>query len=151
MIDKSNRIILNILQQNARTTNADIARQIGKAPSAILERIRKLEQTGVIEGYEARVNALSVGLGLTSFTLVSVEEEVGSTSTGELLADIPGVLEVHYCAGQDSYLVKIRVQDTEKLAEMLARIGRIPTVKNTKSTIVLRTVKESSNLPIETE
>ncbi|WP_022660921.1 Lrp/AsnC family transcriptional regulator [Paucidesulfovibrio longus] len=149
MIDSSNKKILNILQKNARTTNADIARQIGKAPSAVLERIRKLEVNGVIQGYEARVAPLSVGLGLTSFTLVSVEEEVGSTSTGELLASISGVLEVHYCAGQDSYLVKIRVENTEKLAEMLAKIGRIPTVKNTKSTIVLRTVKESSNLPID--
>lgn len=149
MIDKTNRKILSILQKNARTTNAEIARQIGKAPSAILERIRKLENSEVIQGYETRVDPEALEMGLTAFTFVSVEETVGSTDSGELLSRIPGVLEVHYCAGQDNYLVKIRVKDTGKLAEMLAQIGQIPAVRDTNSTIVLRTVKESTSLPID--
>ncbi len=148
MIDKTNKKILSILQRNARTTNAEIARQIGKAPSAILERIRKLENKGIIQGYETRVDPEVLEMGLTAFTYVNVEETVGSTDAGALLASIPGVLEVHYCAGQDSYLVKIRVKDTAKLAERLAEIGQIPNVRDTKSTIVLRTVKESTSLPI---
>ncbi|MGE4506621.1 MAG: Lrp/AsnC family transcriptional regulator [Desulfovibrionaceae bacterium] len=149
MIDKTNRKILSILQKNARTTNAEIARQIGKAPSAILERIRKLENNNIILGYETRVAPVALDMGLTAFTFVSVEEAVGSTDSGELLSRIPGVLEVHYCAGQDNYLVKIRVRDTGMLAEMLAKIGQIPAVRDTNSTIVLRTVKESTSLPIE--
>ncbi len=151
MIDKTNKKILNILQRNARTTNAEIARQIGKAPSAILERIRKLENKGIIQGYETRVDPEVLEMGLTAFTYVNVEEAVGSTDSGALLANIPGVLEVHYCAGQDSYLIKIRVRDTAKLAERLAEIGQIPNVRDTKSTIVLRTVKESTSLPIDEE
>ncbi|MBU1247646.1 MAG: Lrp/AsnC family transcriptional regulator [Proteobacteria bacterium] len=149
MIDKTNKKILSILQKNARTTNAEIARQIGKAPSAILERIRKLENKGIIKGYETRVDPDILEMGLTAFTFVSVEEAVGSTDSGLLLSRIPGVLEVHYCAGQDNYLVKIRARDTSTLADMLALIGQIPTVRDTNSTIVLRTVKESTALPIE--
>lgn len=149
MIDKTNKRILSILQKNARTTNAEIARQIGKAPSAILERIRKLENRGIIQGYETRVDPDELEMGLTAFTYVNVEEAVGSTDSGEMLSRIPGVLEVHYCAGQDNYLIKIRVKDTARLADMLAQIGQIPTVRDTKSTIVLRTVKESTSLPIE--
>ncbi|MGE4552652.1 MAG: Lrp/AsnC ligand binding domain-containing protein, partial [Desulfovibrionaceae bacterium] len=76
------------------------------------------------------------------------EERVGATDTGEALATVPNVLEVHYCAGQDSYLVKVRAANAEGLAETLARIGQISTVKNTNSTIVLRTVKETNVLPV---
>ncbi len=148
MIDDVNKEILRILQKNARTSNAEIARLVGKAPSAILERIRKLEKKGIIQGYETRVNPKKLDMGLTAFTYVHAEETVGSTSSGVLLAQIPGVLEVHYCAGQDSYLVKIRVKDTTQLAEMLAKIGKIPSVRDTKTTIVLRTVRESLNIPV---
>ena len=148
MIDRINRKILTILQSNARTSNAEIARRVDMAPSAVLERIRKLERSGVIQGYEARVNPKSLDLGLTAFTKVRAEERVGATDTGEALATIPNVLEVHYCAGQDSYLVKVRASSAEGLAETLARIGQIPTVKDTNSTIVLRTVKETNILPV---
>ena len=73
----------------------------------------------------------------------------GTTWLHTQLAKIPGVLEVHYCAGQDSYLVKVRVADTGHLGHMLAMIGEIPSTRNTNSTIVLRTVKETAKLPIE--
>ena len=70
MIDEIDRQILNILQQNARTSNAEIARQIDMAPSAVLERIRRLEAKGVIQGYEARINPEALGLGVLAFVFV---------------------------------------------------------------------------------
>lgn len=149
MIDDIDKKILNILQDNARTSNADIARQVGMAPSAILERVRKLERKNVILGYAARVNPKALGLGLTAFTFVQTQEQVGSIDTGEMLAAVPGVQEVHYAAGTASFLIKVRVADTAALADILKEIGRIPTVRDTNSTIVLLTVKESSSLPVE--
>ena len=149
MIDDIDRKILNILQENARTSNADIARQVGMAPSAILERVRKLERRGVIQGYTARVNPQALGLGLTAFTFVQTQEKVGSVDTGDLLAAVPGVQEVHYAAGVASFLIKVRVEDTAGLARLLKEIGLIPTVRDTNSTIVLLTVKETSRLPLE--
>lgn len=142
-IDAIDSKILGILQKNARISNAEIARQIGMAPSAVLERIRKLEQRQVILGYETRINPRLLGQGLTAFTFVRTEEKVGSTGSGTLLAALPEVVEVHYTAGQDSYLVKVRVADTEGLSHLLKTFGQIENVRDTRSTIVLSTVKET--------
>ncbi len=149
MIDQINRKILSILQKNARTSNAEIARQVGMAPSAVLERIRKMERSGVIQGYETRVDPKALDLGVTAFTKVRVDEAVGSTDMGEQLSAIPGVLEVHYCAGEDHYLIKVRASDPEGLAQVLGRIGQHPMAKYTNSTIVLRTVRETISLPLD--
>lgn len=149
MLDATDRAILVQLQGNGRITNADIARGLGMAPSAILDRIRKLEQRGVIQGYAARINPTAVGLGLTAFVLVRTEERVGSGAIGQSLAAIPEVLEVHHVAGEDCYLVKVRVPDTIGLSRLLReRVGRLKGVRSTRSTIVLATVKESGELPI---
>lgn len=148
-IDELDRKILDALQDNARISNADIARIVGKAPSAVLQRIRKLEQRGVIQGYETRIDPKALGLSLTAFILMLADEQVGSTRGGEELAELPGVQEVHYCAGRDAYLIKVRVSDTEGLALMLARIGELRIARDTNSTIVLRTIKETLNLPLD--
>ena len=147
MIDETDAQILTILQQNARTSNADLARAVGLAPSAVLERVRKLERRGVLLGYEARVAPEALGLDFTAFTLVRTEEAVGSTDTGRALAALPGVLEVHYTAGQAAYLIKVRVAGAKGLADLLKEIGRLPTVRDTNSTVVLETLKETQALP----
>ena len=77
-----------------------------------------------------------------------VSEAVGSTETGSLLAAVPGVLEVHYTAGQDSYLVKVRAEDPQGLQHILQQFGSIPGVRDTRTTVVLATIKESRQLPI---
>jgi Lrp/AsnC family leucine-responsive transcriptional regulator len=152
MLDTTDLAILRLLQQNARISNADIARQLDMAPSAILDRIRKLEGRGVITGYTARIDPDAVGLGLTAFILVRTEERVGVGAIGQALAKIPEVLEVHHVAGEDCYLVKARVRDTTGLSRLLReRFGRLRGVRNTRSTIVLSTVKESDALPLEVE
>jgi Lrp/AsnC family leucine-responsive transcriptional regulator len=152
MIDSTDCRILSILQSDARTANAEIARQLGMAPSAIFERIRKLEQRGVIRGYEARLAPKAVGLGLLAFVFVRSEEAAGATGTGRALAAIPEVQEVHHVAGEDCYLVKVRVADPEGLGRLLReKFGAIPAVRSTRSTIVLESVKESSELPITEE
>jgi Lrp/AsnC family leucine-responsive transcriptional regulator len=149
MIDDIDISILKILQENARTSNAEVARQVGMAPSAILERIRKLERKGIIQQYETRISPQALGCHLTAFTLVRTEESVGSLSTGEELAKITGVLEVHYVAGEDSYLVKSRTMDPEHLAGLLKEFGRLKSVRDTRTTIVLTTVKETMNIPVQ--
>ena len=149
MLDSTDRGILELLQANARISNADIARRLGMAPSAILDRIRKLEQRRVIQGYTARIEPGAVGLDLTAFVLVRTEERVGTGAIGQALARIPEVLEVHHVAGEDCYLVKVRVRDTSGLSLLLReRFGRLRGVRNTRSTIVLSTVKESQALPL---
>jgi Lrp/AsnC family transcriptional regulator, leucine-responsive regulatory protein len=151
MIDDIDRQILNILQQNARTPNAEIARQVGMAPSAVLERIRKLETRGVILGYEARINPEALGLNLLAYIFVRSEERVGDKSTGELLAQIPEVQEAHHVAGDDCYLAKVRVPDAKSLGRLLREgFGTIPSMRSTRSTIVLESLRETTHLPILT-
>ncbi|HEY2293501.1 MAG TPA: Lrp/AsnC family transcriptional regulator [Thermoanaerobaculia bacterium] len=150
MIDETDRQILSILQQNARTSNAEIARQVDMAPSAVLERIRRLEARGVIQGYEARINPEALGLNLLAFVFVRSTDFDGEAKTAELLAGIPEVLEAHHIAGEDCFLLKVRAPDARTLGRLLReRIGATGSVQSTRTTIVLETVREESRLPLE--
>ncbi len=148
-LDSVDHHILVALQSNARVSNADIARDLNMAPSAILERIRKLEQRGVLLGYEARISPKLVGLGLTALIFVRAEERTKAMKTGQLLAAISEVQEVHNVAGEDCYVAKVRVRDTDELAKLLReKISSIATVRSTRTTIVLETIKETAQLSL---
>lgn len=149
MFDETDRQILELLQSDARLPNAEIARRLGMAASAIHERIKKLESRGLIRGYEARLDPAPLGRKLLAFVFVRADELPGEADTGERLAEIPEVLEVHHVAGEDCYLAKIRCADTDELGRLLRdRFGTIPTVRSTRTTIVLGTLKETGRLPI---
>ena len=148
-MDATTLEILNILQDDARTPNAEIARRVGLAPSAVYERIRKLEERGIVQGYTARLDPRALGLGLLAFVFVRADERVGSDETAQVLSAIPEVQEVHHIAGEDCFLVKVRAPDTEALSRLLRdRFGALPAVRSTRTTVVLRTVKESGALPL---
>ena len=149
MIDEIDRKILDILQKDGRTSNAAIARAVEMAPSAVFERVRKLEQQRLIAGYEARLDARALGFGLLAFVFVRARDRAGEISAGERLARIPEVLEIHHIAGEDCFLLKVRAADTEALGRLLReRLGEIESVVSTRTTIVLETVKESGRLPL---
>jgi Lrp/AsnC family leucine-responsive transcriptional regulator len=149
MIDAVDSKILNIIQQNAKTTNAEIARQVDMAPSAIFERIKKLEAHGLISGYHARLNPRELGLGLLAFVFVRAEDKQAELDTGQRLAKIPEVQEVHHIAGEDCYLVKVRTKDTEHLGRLLReQFSAIETVRSTRTTIVLNTLRETCDIPL---
>ncbi len=150
MIDGIDRKILKILQSNARASHSDIAKDVGMAASAVFERIRKLEKRGVIQGYETRLNPHALDVGLVAFISVRAQEHIGSLETGKQLARFPEVLEIHDVAGEDCYLVKVRAADTEALGAFLRdKMGTIDAISSTRTTIVLATVKETAQLPLE--
>jgi Lrp/AsnC family transcriptional regulator, leucine-responsive regulatory protein len=141
--------ILEQLQVNARTPQAEIARAVGLAPSAVLERIRKLELRGVVRGYGADVNPKAIGLGVLAFVAVRSDEAAVYQHVAKALADCPEVLEVHHVAGDDCYLIKVRARDAEHLGQLLrTRFGGIAGVRSTRTTVVLETVKETARLPL---
>ena len=151
MLDKIDLRILSILQGDARASNAAIARKIGMAPSATLERIRKLEQRGLIRGYEARLDAAPLGLGLVACVFVRSSERAGGPKTARQLAAIPEVQEVHHIAGEDCFLVKVRATNPQALGQLLReRFGAIRAVTSTRTTIVLETLKETGSVPVPT-
>lgn len=149
MIDEVDLKILNILQRDARASNVEIARAVGLAPSATLERIRKLEQRGLIRGYEARLDSAALGRGQVAFVFVRTNERAGAIGTARRLARIPEVQEVHHIAGEDCFLVKVRAASTQELGALLrSRFGTIPRIISTRTTIVLDTLKEVASFPL---
>ncbi len=148
-IDDKDHQILQILQQKARIPNAEVARQVGMAPSAVLERIRKLEERGIIEGYEVRLNPLEFGQGLTAFVQVAANPS-GNGCLADELAQVTGVQEVHQVAGADGYLLKLRVADNAELGRVLREeLGAISGVLSTQTSIVLNTVKETREIDLD--
>lgn len=147
MINEIDKKILNIIQQDARIANSEIARQVGLAPSAVLERMKKLEERGIIRGYAAELDAKELGYGLTAFVFVRTSF---CGSIGGVLAAIPEVLEVHDIAGDDCYLLKVRAKNTDELGQFFReKLKNLPEIISTKTTIVLQTLKETTALPIE--
>jgi Lrp/AsnC family leucine-responsive transcriptional regulator len=149
IIDELDRSILRLLQDNARTSQVDIAREVGLAASAVLERIRKLEARGMVHGYAALLDPRALGQGMLAFIAVRSAEPPGEDRVAKALARLPEVLEVHHVAGEDCYLLKVRARDAAHIGELLrTRIGRIKGVTSTRTTIVLETVKETPRIPV---
>ncbi len=152
MIDKTDAKILNVIQKDALASNATLAERVGLTKTAVYERLRKMQAAGIILGYVTRVAPQAVGFGQVAFIYVRADERPGTTKTGELLAKIPEVLEVHHIAGEDCYLIKVRVRSTEALGNLLRdKIGVIKSVRSTRTTIVFHTLKESTVLPVRSQ
>ena len=150
MIDNTDRQILEFLQEDSRMSIAAIARKLKMAPSAVLERIRKLKKAGVIRGFTVHLNPRAVGSGLLAYLAIRTNERRTSKNVGDVISMIPEVLEVHAVAGEDSYIVKLRTKDTASLYELLRkRISTNEAVASTKTMIVLHTHKIGAKLPIK--
>lgn len=149
-LDTTDLQILDLMQANARISNADLARELNMAPSAVLERVKKLEQKKVILGYTAQINPAAIQQKLLAFIFIrSTEGFNSSDKTTEALCKIPEVQEVHTIAGEDCFLVKIRTTDAASLMDLLRNsLKKIPNVSHTKTTIVLETAKEQTQLVI---
>ncbi|HEY6978559.1 MAG TPA: Lrp/AsnC family transcriptional regulator [Chitinophagaceae bacterium] len=149
VLDNTDLQILELMQANARISNADLARELNMAPSAVLERVKKLEQKKVITQYTACINPSVLQQKLLAFIFIKASEGLGSDTAGKALAKIPEVQEVHHIAGEDCYLVKVRTTDSAALVELMRNsFSKIPNIVSTKTTIVLETVKEQQQLVI---
>ena len=156
ILDERDAKILEILQKDGRTANVDLARAVELTPSATSERLRKLEERGIIKGYTALLDPHALGLGLLAFIFIRVddpEDLIGrAEGTGEQLAALPSVLELHHLAGEDCFLVKVRARDTDDLYRFLRdELGPFKQIRSTRTTIVLKTVKEAKVLPLDRE
>ena len=148
-LDKVDLNILRLMQENARITNADLARKLNMVPSGVLERVKKLEQKNVILQYTTRLNPAPLKQKLLAFVFMKAADGLGCSTTGKALAKIPEVQEVHNIAGEDCYLVKIRTADSASLMELMRnQFSKIPNILSTRTTIVLETVKEQQQITI---
>jgi len=149
ILDKTDLHILRLMQENARISNADLARELSMAPSGVLERVKKLEQKGVIRQYTIRINPEALQQKLLAFIFMKAADGPGCNDTAKELAKIPEVQEVHHVAGDDCYLVKVRTYDSATLMHLMrTKFSTIPNLLSTRTTIVLETVKEQQQLVI---
>lgn len=146
-MDEKDLLIVSLLQKDGRMSNVEIARAVELTPSATLERVRKLEERGIIRGYAALLEPTALNLGLLAFIAVRVEND--EQQTAEVLAAQPFVQELHHLAGDDCFLVKVRARDTEDLYRILRdEFGRFKNIRSTRTSIVLHTAKETPQLPV---
>jgi len=139
--------LLDLLQSDGRRTQLEVSREVGLSQPAVAERIRKLEARGVITGYAARVDAAKLGKDITAFIGVSIEHPRYFEGFTKQVLAMPDVLEAHRVAGQDSYLLKVRTDNTGTLDTLLVGTLRtIPGVTRTHTTIVLSSVKETTHV-----
>jgi Lrp/AsnC family leucine-responsive transcriptional regulator len=150
MIDNTDLKLLDMIQQDANLSNAALAEGVGLTKTAVFERVRKMEAAGTIRGYETRLDPKKVRRGMVAFVFVRTEEPFASQQTGKALCRIPEVLEVHNMAGEDCYLVKVRVENTDALGKLLReKFGKIKAIRSIRTNIALDTLKESAYLPLD--
>ncbi|MDF1523669.1 MAG: Lrp/AsnC family transcriptional regulator [Trueperaceae bacterium] len=142
MFDAIDRTILEVLRADGRTTHAHLAKQTGLSAPAIGERVRKLEQAGVIRGYRAVLDPEKVGLAICAFVHIAPQPRKSAQDLVERLLSLPEVEELHAVAGNYSYVAKVRVATPAALDGFLDRLFMLEGVERTETTMVLRTNAE---------
>ncbi len=142
MLDDLDNKLLQLLQQQGRTKRNELAEEINLSVPAVSERLKKLEDHGIIEGYYAKVNRKAYGLDILAFIYVIMES---SQHYEDLIKNVEHhrqILECHSVLGDGSHLLKVLVRNTEALEKLLSEIQSWPGVISTKTTYVLSTIKE---------
>lgn len=151
-IDEMDREILRLLQQNGRMTNAALAEAVGLTPTPMLQRIKKLEQRGIIRGYRAVIDPLAMGRGLLAYLSVQMTEHKLITHQGfvNAILNFPEVLECHHISGEEDFLLKVLVKDILEYEHfLLHRLTSVPGIARVKTTFVMSSPKMETAIPIE--
>lgn len=150
-LDKKDKQILKILQEQGRITNAQLAIDVGLSPAPTLERVKKLEKSGIIESYHAKVNKASIGLGVSTFvrvTLKSHNKEVIKHFTAEI-NKVDEVVECHHTTGTSDFILKVVAKDIPAYQElMLEYVTEIMDIDEIVSMVILSTIKDTNSVPI---
>lgn len=150
-IDEIDKKILEILQARAKITNAKLSEEIGLSPAPTLERVKKLEQIGIINSYHAKLNIEKIGLGVTTFVLATLNGHNRANIEGfvEAIHKIPEVVECHHITGAGDFILKVIAKDIASYQKlMLEKVSDIKQVDNMQSMVVLSTFKDSKTIPV---
>ena len=147
MVDEIDRKILDLVQCNAKLSNAEIAEKVGLTVSSVHERVKKLERRGIIKGYVAVVDPEKLGKPLLAFLRLTVgSHDAVHGPIGELCAREPDILECHNVAGEDCYILKVRAEGPKQLERLLSAIRGSAEASRSVTNIVLSTHKESTRV-----
>lgn len=150
-LDVLDRRILEILQTEGRLPNSELADRVGLSATPCLRRVRALEEAGVITGYRAMLDRAQVGLGLTVLVGLKVDghRDENARAIQEALRDMPEVVSCHLVSGETDFLLQVVVADLTSYEQfLLGTLLKLPMVKDIRSNIIIRTVKENAPLPL---
>lgn len=153
-LDKIDLGILNILQENSKITNLDLSKRIGLSPAPTLERVKKLENNGVIQSYHAVVAPGSIGLNVKTFVLVDLawQKENALNQFLEKIKAIPEITECYIITGEADFLIKVVCKDIPTYEQLLFKtLSQIEEIERLKTLMTLSTVKDSRVLPFDYE
>ena len=148
MLDDLDIKMLNMLQKNARTKRNEIAEKIGLSLPSVSERLNKLEEKGFIRGYFAKLNRKSFGYDILAYVFVTMESSKHYKTLISRAEKIPEIIECHSVLGDGSHLLKTIAKNTEALEKLLGEIQSWPGVISTKTTFILSTIKETTEINI---
>lgn len=149
--DQIDRKILTILQASAKITNAQLSKEIGLSPAPTLERVKKLENAGILKSYHAKIDTDKIGLGVSTFVSVSLKGH-NKDNIDNFLSEInkiDEVIECHHITGSGDFILKIIAKDIGSYQQlMLEKVSNITVVDNMESMVILSTFKDSKVIPI---
>lgn len=150
-LDKIDRKILEILQNNGRITNAQLSKEIGLSPAPTLERVKKLENSGIIKSYHAKLDMEKIGLGVSTFVHVNLKGHNKDNIDVFMkeINQIDEVIECHHITGSGDFFLKMIAKDIGSYQKlMLEKVSEIEVVDNLQTMVILSTFKDSKALPI---
>jgi Lrp/AsnC family transcriptional regulator, leucine-responsive regulatory protein len=148
-LDATDAHILDLLQKDGRIKRKDVADAVGLSLPSASERMRKLEERGVVTGYHATLDAKRLGVDVAAFVRVSVDGSEHYPAFIAAVSAMDAVQELHSITGEGSHLLKVRVRNTSALEQLLGQLQALPGVRGTQTSIVLSTLKETRYLPAE--
>jgi Lrp/AsnC family leucine-responsive transcriptional regulator len=147
-LDRVDRELLGLLMDDCKQSLAALGEKVHLSPPSVLERVRKLEEAGVLRGYRAEVSPKSVGLDIGSFIGVGIDHPRSIPQFEKHIEGMPEVLECHHVTGRHTLMLKVRTADTDSLHALISRLRELPGVARTETMVVLATQIERSRLAL---
>jgi Lrp/AsnC family leucine-responsive transcriptional regulator len=148
VLDELDLKILRTLQSNGRTKRNMLAEQVGLSIPSVSDRLKKLEDSGIIEGYYTKVKRQAFGFDILAFILVMMDSSKHYKDLIKHVEKHPKIIECYSVLGDGSHLIKVTVKNTEALEKLLSEIQTWTGVTSTKTTYVLSTIKETTSINI---
>ena len=142
VLDGIDRQLLDALQSDSKRSLKEIGAEVGLSAPSVMERVRKLENSGIIRGYHALLDARKVGLDIAAFIGVSISNPTHLSAFEEWVESIPQVLECHHVTGGHTLLLKVKTRNTKALEQLISRIRSMEGVASTETMVVLSTHTE---------
>lgn len=150
-LDRIDHNILEILQSRGKITNAQLSKEVGLSPAPTLERVKKLETSGIIESYHAQLNRRKIGLGVMTFVQVTLSGHRKAITDQfiDTVNSVPEIVECHHVTGSCDFLLKVIAEDMDAYQRLITdTINEIEVVASTQTMVILSTIKNSKVLPV---